>query len=96
MKLLPAWKEIMEGLRMSVRTLPRDVAMRWNSMFDMLDFVLEYRAGIDVITDKNKLGVNQYTLGDEEWELLKQLRNVLKVSACCTAFQLTNITMDRF
>ena len=81
---------------MSVRTLPQDVAMRWNSTFDMLDFALEYWAGIDVITDKNKLGVNQYTLGDEEWELLKQLCNVLKVSTRCTAFRLTNITMDRF
>ena len=81
---------------MSIRTLPRNVAMHWNSMFDMLDFALEYWAGIDVITDKNKLGVNQYTLGDEEWELLKQLHNVLKVSMRCTAFQLTNITMDRF
>ena len=80
---------------MSIRTLPQDVATCWNSMFDMLDFVLEYWAGIDVITDKNKLGVNQYTLGDKEWELLKQLCNVLKVSTYCTAFQLTNIMMDR-
>ena len=66
---------------MSVRTLPRDVATRWNSTFDMLDFALRYRAGIDVVTDKNKLGLGQYALGDEEWELLKQLRDVLKVSA---------------
>ena len=73
-----------------------DVAMHWNSMFDMLDFALEYQARIDVITDKNKLGVNQYILGDKEWKLLKQLCNVLKVSTCCTAFWLTNIMMDRF
>ena len=80
---------------MRVKTLPRDVAMCWNSTFDMLNFALKYQAGIDGITDKHKLGVSQYTLGNEEWELLTQLRNVLKVSMHCTAFQLTNIT-NRF
>jgi hypothetical protein len=51
----------------------------------MLDFALEYRAGVDAITDQNKLGLSQYALDEEEWELLRQLRDVLQVCACRTA-----------
>ena len=54
-------------------------------MFDMLDFVLEYCVGVDAITDQNKLGLSQYALNGEEWELLRQLCDVLQVCACHTA-----------
>lgn len=61
--------------------MPRDVATRWNSTFDMLEFALEYRTAIDRITDKCKLGLGEYELDDEEWILAKELHDVLKVSA---------------
>lgn len=61
--------------------MPRDVATRWNSTFDMLEFALEYRTTIDRITDKRKLGLGEYKLDDEEWILAKELHDVLKVSA---------------
>jgi len=48
-------------------------------MCDMLNFILEYRAPIEDITDKWKLGLMTYTLDDHEWRLLGQLRDVLKV-----------------
>lgn len=46
----------------------------------MLDFALLYRITINVITDKARLGLVNLALDDDEWELLHQLRDVLKVS----------------
>jgi hypothetical protein len=50
----------------------------------MLDFALEYRKAIDVITDTRKLGLGAYELNEEEWSLVRQLRDVLKVSLTFT------------
>lgn len=47
----------------------------------MGNFVLEYQVPIDSITDKCKLGLTTYALNDHEWELLRQLQDVLKVRA---------------
>ena len=47
----------------------------------MGNFILEYQAPIDSITDKRKLGLTAYALNDHEWELLHQLWDVLKVHA---------------
>jgi hypothetical protein len=71
-------------LQMAVKNLPRDVTTRWNSTFDMLDFVLKYRVAIDGITDKHKLGLSSYGLDDHEWVLLEQLHDVLKVCRVCS------------
>lgn len=60
--------------------MPRDVSTRWNSTYDMLTFALEYRKGLDMMTDQWKLGLGEYELTPHEWMLVKQLRDVLKVS----------------
>ncbi|KAG1871908.1 hypothetical protein C8R48DRAFT_570036, partial [Suillus tomentosus] len=53
-KLLPAWYNVLNKCKLSQRIMPRDVATRWNSTFDMLTFALEYREAIDIIcADKN-------------------------------------------
>jgi hypothetical protein len=77
--LLPAWKETLKDLKLAVKYMPRDVATHWNSTFDMLHFALEYRAAIDAMMDKRKLGLGDYELDDEEWTLVEQLRDILKV-----------------
>ncbi|KAG2112248.1 uncharacterized protein F5147DRAFT_528837, partial [Suillus discolor] len=77
--LLPVWKGILEDLKLAQQIMPRDVSTRWNSTFDMLNFALEYRNAIDVIVDKQKLGLGEYVLEDGEWMLVKQLHDVLKV-----------------
>ena len=46
----------------------------------MVDFVIIYRAPVDSITNKQSLGLGKYALDEHEWEVLKQLRDVLKVS----------------
>jgi len=50
----------------------------------MLDFALEYQKAIDAITDTRKLGLGAYELNEEEWSLVRQLRDVLKVSLMFT------------
>ncbi|KAG2030877.1 hypothetical protein BDR03DRAFT_810762, partial [Suillus americanus] len=49
--LLPAWKMILEELKLGDRIMPHDVSTWWNLTFDMLEFALEYREVIDAITD---------------------------------------------
>ena len=71
------------GLR--VRQIPRDVLTRWNSSFDMVDFVVDYRVPVNTMTDKRRLGLGDYALNEHEWRVLEQLRDVLAVRKlqCC-------------
>ncbi|KAF9220145.1 hypothetical protein BS17DRAFT_715508 [Gyrodon lividus] len=52
----------------------------------MLECALKYQAGINVITEKNKLGLSSYGLSEHEWELLEQLHDVLKILKDATLF----------
>ncbi|KAF6750046.1 hypothetical protein DFP72DRAFT_818213 [Ephemerocybe angulata] len=45
----------------------------------MLYFALEYRRAIDRLTGDQASGLRAYELGNEEWELVKQVTDVLKV-----------------
>lgn len=62
---------------LAIRMMPRDVATRWNSTYDMLLFALEYREAIDEITGDRDM--RKYELDEEEWELVQQLCDVLGV-----------------
>jgi hypothetical protein len=44
--------------------MPRDVATRWNSTFNMLKFALEYHEAIDNISGDRDL--RKYELSEEE------------------------------
>ncbi|KAF8961705.1 hypothetical protein BDZ97DRAFT_1610400, partial [Flammula alnicola] len=52
--LLPAWKECVHGQNLSEQLIPRDVTTRWNSTYDMLTFVLEYRPVVEKFTAERK------------------------------------------
>lgn len=58
--------------------MPRDVTTRWNSTYDMLVFALEYRSAIDEISGDREM--RKYELEEEEWDLVRQLCDVLEVS----------------
>lgn len=64
--------------------MPRDVVTRWNSTFKMLDFALKYREGVDAITSDRTADLRNLELDDDEWELVRQLRDVLKVRHAVT------------
>jgi hypothetical protein len=60
--------------------MPQDVATRWNSTYDMLEFAIEFREALDTITGKKEMKLQKYEMDNEEWEIAQQLRDVLKVS----------------
>lgn len=47
----------------------------------MLDFALEYRKAIDMISGDKNMELWEYKLNEREWKLTAQLHDVLKVSA---------------
>ncbi|KAG0695326.1 hypothetical protein DFH29DRAFT_814302 [Suillus ampliporus] len=91
--LLPAWKSILEDLKLAMRIMPRDVSTRWNSTYNMLNFALEYQKGIDTMMDKRKLGLGEYELKPNEWMLVKQLCDVLKDATLFFSCSTPNLAM---
>ena len=58
----------------------RDVAMRWNSTFDLLEYALKHRKAINLVTQQCELGLRQFDLTDPEGMVVEQLHSVLNVS----------------
>ena len=77
--ILPHWYEVLDELELDARMMPQDVSTRWNSMFDMLKFSIEYRRAIDAITAERTMKLRDYELGREEWKVAEELCEVLKV-----------------
>ena len=46
----------------------------------MLSFAVEYRAAIDRMTADRTTNLRSYEMLEDDWELVKQLRDILKVS----------------
>ena len=65
---------------MTVTLMPRDVATRWNSMLNLLEYALKHRKAIDIVTQRRELGLRDLELTDEKWAIIEQLQRVLKVS----------------
>ncbi|SJL08910.1 uncharacterized protein ARMOST_12284 [Armillaria ostoyae] len=76
--LLPEWKKIVAELKLAQKILPRDVSTRWNSTFDILNVALAYKAAIKEITGDENNGISEYSLTRSEWQILKELCDVLK------------------
>ena len=85
--LLPEWNKVVKKLAskspekvLSPHIMPCDVTTRWNSTYDMLKFAYTYREAINMLTDNCSLNLGWCRIMDEEWDLVKQLQDVLKVS----------------
>ena len=63
--------------------MPCDVTTQWNSTFDMLSFVVKYQGAIEQMTSECKNNVRQYELVEEEWAIVRELSDTLKV--CVTS-----------
>ena len=69
---------MLKDCHMPIKMIPRDVPTRWNLTCNMANVVVDYCVPIEDITNKWRLGLTAYTLNNHEWELLGQLRDVLK------------------
>jgi hypothetical protein len=69
--------------------MPRDVRTRWNATYDMLDFAFQYRKAINKITDIRDMKLRDYEIEAHEWEVVRQLRNLLKVSIFLISYELS-------
>ena len=59
--------------------MPWDVSTRWNSTYNMLKFACTYREAINKITDDRGMKLREYELKDDEWKIVEELRDSLKV-----------------
>jgi hypothetical protein len=78
--VLPAWRKLLHELKVMDRIMPCDVTTCWNSMYDMLKFVLEYHKAIDILTADRQNDLCNYELSEQEWTIAAQLSHILKVS----------------
>ena len=72
----------MEKENLSDHIILRDITMRWNSTYDMLTFVLEYRPVVEKFTADRKNEIRELELSEEEWVIVTQLNNILMVCGC--------------
>jgi len=67
------------GKPLGLCVMPRDVATRWNSTYEMLDFAYKYRRAFNEITGNRNMNMRTYELSNEDWKIVKGLAEVLKV-----------------
>ncbi|RXW23667.1 hypothetical protein EST38_g2184 [Candolleomyces aberdarensis] len=96
--ILPRWRAILKELieaqddslpteeLLTDRMIPRDVATRWNSTYEMVSFAYKYRRTIDKLTADRDMKLRQYELTSDEWEIAHQLSNSLKIFKDATLF----------
>ncbi|KAG1791478.1 hypothetical protein EV424DRAFT_1265938, partial [Suillus variegatus] len=89
--ILPAWHAILKDLSEPQTLMPRDVATWWNSTFDMLDYALEHREAVDTVMQWQDLSLQKYELEDNEWEILQQLRDILKLTDRSHTYQISMV-----
>ena len=80
MLILPQWYCILDSLSLDEQVIPYDIRTRWNATYDMLDCAYEYRKAINEITDIWYMKLQQYKIDTCEWEIVRQLHDLLKVS----------------
>ena len=52
----------------------------FDPLYDMLLFALTYRDALDAITADRDFKLRQFEMDDEEWDIARQLCQVLKAS----------------
>jgi len=67
-----------------------DVATRWNSTYDMLEFTTEYRAALNIMTADRDMNLRKFELSKKEWSMASELCEVLQVRLYFYLSSLTN------
>ena len=81
---------------LSHRMIPRDIATRWNYTYEMLSFTYTYCDAYNELTGNRDMKMRKYEIEDAEWEIVKQLADVLKVSTTLISSRKTLILCSRF
>ncbi|KAF9527495.1 hypothetical protein CPB83DRAFT_768363, partial [Crepidotus variabilis] len=68
-----------QELQFTKRALARRVPTRWNSDFDCIDSHLHFKAVIQSMTGVTDLKLKAYALSEDQWDLVKDLQEVLKL-----------------
>jgi hypothetical protein len=76
---LPAWCNTCVSNLCPICLISHDVKTWWNSTYDMLKVAHDYCVVIDDITANKVLKPWKYKLDDEDWDIIKDLLQVLKV-----------------
>jgi len=69
----------LQELCLAERIMPRDVHTRWNSTYNMLTFAYQYKDALNKITAMREMKLRQYEIDQEEWDVIRQLQDLLKV-----------------
>ncbi|KAL1739476.1 hypothetical protein HDZ31DRAFT_49342, partial [Schizophyllum fasciatum] len=79
-KLLPAWQACLREHDLRETNIPRDVSTRWNSTYDMVDYVDKHKKALKayLADDAHTFELEPLTLSPQEWRCVRDLRNVLK------------------
>ena len=60
----------------------------------MLDFAYQYRKAVNKITDIRDMKLRAYEIEAHKWEVVRQLRDLLKVSILSILFQMSGSTIS--
>ena len=74
---LPAWRKACTTHKLPVHIIPCDVKTCWNLTFDMVKMALKFHPAI--ITADKSLKLHKYELDDDDWKVIGDLLQVLKV-----------------
>jgi hypothetical protein len=90
MIILPEWYAVLDRMAtaskskgntpLSKRIMPRDVATHWNYTYEMLNFAYIYRDAYNELCANHDMKMRKYEVEDREWEIVKQLADILKVN----------------
>ena len=77
--ILPAWHKACTANSCPIHLIPCDVKTCWNSIYDMLTVAFDYCTVIDDTMANKSLKLCHYELDDQDWEVIVDLLQVLKV-----------------
>ena len=75
---LPTWCDACAAHSLHAQLIPHNVKTWGDSTYDMLKIALEYCEAVDITANKS-VKLHKYELDDEDWEIVKNLLQVLKV-----------------
>ena len=78
--VMPRWCELCKTCDIKEKNMPCDVHTHRNSTYDMIEFALVYWQVIDKLTSEHGLGLQDFEMDVDEWEIAVQLSEILKVS----------------